>query len=180
MILMMGGQGVGKGTFSRMLMDLYPFHHIETGAILRSAPLGSEIEKVISAGDLLPDEILFDLMRKKIDEHHDVIIDGFPRKVSQAKWLVENYSDKFDIYALYLDAPTDVLVERINKRIRAGVNRADDASVDVIRRRLDNFFNETIPAIEWLRTAHGIHFAQVDSRGNIDENFQEILTALNK
>lgn len=180
MILMMGGQGVGKGTFSRMLMSQHPYKYIETGAILRSMPADSDIAKIISTGDLVPDEILFDLMRDSIDTNRDIIIDGFPRRVSQAKWLVENYADKFDIYVLYLDAPTDILIARINKRINAGSNRPDDASVDVIRRRLDNFFNETIPAVEWLRTAHGVHFAQVDSRGNIDENFAEIIAALEK
>lgn len=180
MILMMGGQGVGKGTFSKMLMARHPYKHIETGAILRSMPDDSPIKKIIATGNLVSDDILFDLMRNRINPDSDVIIDGFPRKLSQAKWLVENYADKFNIHVLYLAAPTDVLIARINKRIREGSSRKDDASPDAIRRRLENFFNETMPAINWLRDAPNIHFAQVDSRGSIDENFAEIITALKK
>jgi adenylate kinase len=180
MILIMGGQGVGKGTISRMLMAQQPYKYIETGAILRSMPADSDVAKIISAGNLVPDEILFDVIRAEIPVDNDVIIDGFPSKVSQAQWLVDNYTEMFDVYALYLSVPTDVLIQRINKRIREGANRKDDASPEIIRRRLDNFFNITIPAIDWLRNAPGVRFAQIDARGTIDDNFADILSVLQK
>jgi adenylate kinase family enzyme len=110
----------------------------------------------------------------------DVILDGFPRKVSQAKWLVDNYADKFDIYALYLSVPPEVLIERINKRIRSGSMRADDASPEIIQRRLDNYFKITMPAIDWLRTAPNVHFAEIDARGDVNDNFADIMKALQK
>ena len=178
MILMMGGQGVGKGTFSRMLMAQQPYKHIETGAILRSMPADSDVVKMISAGNLVPDELLFDIMKHEIPDNMDVILDGFPRKISQAKWLVENYADKFDIYALYLSVPTEVLIQRINKRIREGGNRTDDASPEIIRKRLDNYFKITMPAIDWLRNAQNVHFSEIDARGDINDNFSDIMTAL--
>ena len=65
-IVMMGGQGVGKGTFSRMLAERHDFNHIEVGAILRTAPADSDIAKTISAGNLVPDDMLFNLMRQKM------------------------------------------------------------------------------------------------------------------
>lgn len=180
MILMMGGQGVGKGTFSRMLMARHDFKYVETGAILRAMPSDSDVAKIIGAGNLVPDELLFGIIKTEIQPDTDIILDGFPRKVSQAQWLVENYSEKFNIYALYLSVPTDILIQRINKRIREGSTRADDANPEIIRRRLDNYFKITMPAIEWLRTSPSVHFTEVDSRGDIDENFAEIVKALKK
>lgn len=179
MILMMGGQGVGKGTFSRMLMADHKYRYIEAGAILRSMPPESQVAQIISVGNLVPDELLFDIMRTEISLD-DVILDGFPRKVSQAKWLVDNYADKFDIYALYLSVPPEVLIERINKRIRSGSTRADDASPEIIQRRLDNYFKITMPAIDWLRTAPNVHFAEIDARGDVNDNFADIMKALQK
>lgn len=175
---MMGGQGVGKGTFSRMLAARHDFNHIEVGALLRAMPADSEIAKIISAGNLVPDDMLFDLMREKMTSDRDIILDGFPRKLSQAKWLVKNYADKFDIHVIYLNVPESVLVERINKRIREGGGRADDADPAVIRRRLDNYRQITVPAIEWLRTVKNIRFSDINAHGPAAENFAEIIAAL--
>ena len=175
---MMGGQGVGKGTFSRMLAARHDFNHIEVGALLRAMPADCEIAKTISAGNLVPDDMLFDLMRKKITPDRDIILDGFPRKLSQAKWLVKNYADKFDIHVIYLNVPESVLVERINKRIREGVGRADDADPAVIRRRLDNYRQITVPAIEWLRNTSKVRFYEIDVTGDVDSNFMDITAVL--
>ena len=175
---MMGGQGVGKGTFSRMLCERHNFKYIETGALLRAAPADSDIAKTISAGNLVPDEITFALIHEQITGDHDIILDGFPRTTSQAQWLVENYADKYDIHVLYLNVPEEILIQRINKRIREGGNRRDDASPDIIRRRLDTFRTKTIPAIEWLRTARGIRFSDIDAHGDARDNFAEIVSAL--
>lgn len=180
MILMMGGQGVGKGTFSRMLMAQHPYKYIETGAILRSMPADSEVVKTISAGNFVSDELLFDIMKHEIPDNMDVILDGFPRKISQAQWLVDNYTDKFDIYALYLSVPTEVLIQRINKRIDEGSKRADDASPEIIRNRLDNYFKITMPAINWLCECPHVHFSEIDARGDVNDNFADIMNALQK
>ena len=177
-IVMMGGQGVGKGTFSKMLCERHDFNYIETGAILRNAPADSEIGKTIAAGNLIPDEMTFALMREKITPGRDIILDGFPRTLAQAKWLVENYANDYNIHVLYLNVPEEILVQRINKRIREGGRRRDDASPDVIRRRLDTFRKITIPAIEWLRTAPRIRFSDIDAHGDARDNFAEILVAL--
>lgn len=178
-IVMMGGQGVGKGTFSRLLCNQGEYKHIDVGGILRTAPADSDVGRTIAMGNLVPDEMLFDLMKETIPTDIDTVLDGFPRKLSQAQWLVENYAKDYDIHILYLTAPEEILMARINKRIREGGGRADDACSDVIRRRLDTYKTVTIPAIEWLRTAPGIKFSTVDARGSEAENFNEILGALN-
>ena len=70
------------------------------------------------------------------------------------------------------------MLKRINKRINEGGGRADDADAAAVRRRLDTFWNVTMPAIEWLRTAPGIKFSDVDVTGPVDENFARILAAM--
>ncbi|MBD5400985.1 nucleoside monophosphate kinase [bacterium] len=178
MIVLMGGQGVGKGTFSKMLRERHDYNYIETGAMFRSLPADSEIAKLIAAGNLVPDTELFKLVASKITNDKDLLIDGFPRTLPQAEWLVQNYADKYLIHILYLDVPEEIMLKRITKRINEGGGRADDADATAVRRRLDTFWNVTMPAIEWLRTAPGIKFSDVDVTGPVDENFARILAAM--
>ena len=94
--------------------------------------------------------------------------------------IFKNYSDKFDIHVIYMNVPEDIMLARIEKRIREGGGRADDADSAIVRRRLDSFWKITMPAIEWLRTADGINFADVDvSAEDPDINFARISAALN-
>ncbi len=174
---MMGGPGVGKGTFSRMLMARRPFKYIEAGALLRAMPADSEIGKLISAGNLVPDTLVCNLMADHMTDQ-DIILDGFPRTIAQAQWLVAQYADKYDMHVLYFAVPHDVLVSRIQKRVRDGSLRADDASMEIINRRLSNFESITMPAVEWLRTAPGIRFSEIDARGDVNDNFADIIAAL--
>lgn len=178
MIVLMGGQGVGKGTFSKMLRDRHDYNYIETGAMFRNLPADSAIAKLIAAGNLVPDSELYKLVASKITDTKDLLIDGFPRTLPQAQWLVQNYTDKFAIHILYLDVPEEIMIKRINKRINEGGGRADDADTAAVRRRLDTFWKITMPAIEWLRTARGIRFSAVDVTGPVDENFARILVAM--
>lgn len=178
MIVLMGGQGVGKGTFSKMLRARHNYNYIETGAMFRNLPADSEIAKLIAAGHLVPDSELFKLVASKITDDQDLLIDGFPRTLPQAQWLVKNYADRFNIHILYLDVPEEIMIARINKRINEGGGRADDADATAVRRRLDTFWEITMPAIDWLRDAPGIRFADVDVTGAVDDNFARILAAM--
>lgn len=178
MIVLMGGQGVGKGTFSKMLRDQHEFNYIETGAMFRTLPADSEIAKIIARGELVPDSELFKLVASKINDAMDMLVDGFPRTLDQAKWLVQNYADKFNIRIIYLNVPEEIMMARIQKRINEGGGRADDADAAAVRRRLDTFWNVTMPAIEWLRTAPGIKFSDVDVTGELNDNFARITAAL--
>ena len=175
---MMGGPGVGKGTFSRMLMDTHPYKYIEAGAILRTEPADSEIGKLISVGNLVPDKLVCDLMMPLLTGKNDIILDGFPRTLGQAKWLVQNYASKYNIHILYLATDEQTLISRIQKRVREGTKRADDATIEIIKHRLENFRQITLPAIEWLRTAPGINFSEINAAGAASDNFTEITAAL--
>lgn len=179
MIILMGGQGVGKGTFSKMLRECRDLDYIETGAMLRALPADSEIAKIIARGELVPDSQLLKLVESKITGDRDLLIDGFPRTLPQAQWLVEKFADKFNMCVVYLNVPEEVMVARIQKRMAEGGGRADDADAAAVRRRLDTFWKITMPAIDWLRNASGIRFCDVDvTNPSADENFKLIQAAL--
>lgn len=176
----MGGQGVGKGTHARRLVARDGYAYIETGAILRALPAESRLKQIMARGELVPDADLFEVIAGAINNTHgDIILDGFPRTVGQAQWIVQNYVDRFDVRVIYLNVPESVMLARIENRIREGGGRADDADSAIVRRRLDNFWHITMPAIEWLRTAPGIKFADVDvSAEDVNVNFAKISNVL--
>ena len=179
MIVLMGGQGVGKGTFARMLAERHEYKYIETGKMLRDAATTNQaIANIMSRGELLSFDMLIKLVADNIDINRDLLLDGFPRTLDQAKWLVQNYADKFDIHILYLNVPEEIMIQRIQKRIRDGGGRTDDTDTAAIRRRLDIFRDETMPAINWLRTIPKIKFSDIDVTGPVDKNFNNILAAL--
>ena len=146
--------------------------------MLRAMPADSEIGKLISVGNLVPDKLVCDLMAPMLTGKNDIILDGFPRTLGQAKWLVQNYADKFNIHILYLATDDATLITRIQKRVRDGTKRADDATMDIIRHRLENFKRITLPAVEWLRTAPSINFSEINATGDTSDNFAKILFTL--
>ena len=178
MIVMMGGQGAGKGSLAAIMKTEHEYKHIESGALFRNLPADSEIAKIMARGELVPDSELFKLMTTHIDPKTDIILDGFPRTLPQAQWLVEKYANVFDIHVLYLELSEEIMMFRINKRINEGGGRADDANMAAVRRRLDTFWNVTVPAIDWLRTAPGIKFSVIDASQTLDGNMEQIRTAL--
>lgn len=180
LIVLMGGPGAGKGTFAKILRTDHEYDYIETGALLRDMPPDSEIGRTISAGNLVPDNALFGLISDKLaDTTHDVLLDGFPRTIGQAKWLTNNYADKFNIHVLYMDVPKEIIIKRLTKRFNEGSKRADDGNPEIVQRRIENFINTTMPAIDWLRNASGIKFSDIDVSGELDDNMKNIMSALN-
>ncbi|MBO4625865.1 MAG: nucleoside monophosphate kinase, partial [Alphaproteobacteria bacterium] len=178
MIVMMGGQGAGKGSIANIMKTEHEYKHIESGALFRTLPADSEIAKIMARGELVPDSELFKLMESQITDDVDIILDGFPRTLPQAQWLVEKYANKFNIHVLYLDLSEELMIFRINKRINEGGGRADDADTVAVRRRLDTFWKTTVPAIEWLRTAPGIKFSDIDASQTLSGNMEQIHAAM--
>lgn len=180
LVLMMGGQGSGKGTLSKKLLEENPnFTYIETGAMLRALPEKSPLRAIIERGEMVPDIEVFKLLESKIMAGGDVLLDGFPRKVSQAQWLVEKFGDKFDTIAVYLNLPESLMLKRIQNRIAEGGGRADDADSLAVRRRLNNFRQETMPAIDWLRSVKNVRFLEIPiADAPIDVNYKTLKNAL--
>lgn len=180
LIVLMGGPGAGKGTFAKILRTEHEFNYIETGAILREMPSDSDIGRLISGGNLVPDAALFNIIASYLVGDTDILLDGFPRTIGQSKWLVENYADKFNIHVLFTNVPQEIIIKRLNKRLKEGSTRADDADPAIIRHRIDTFIKTTMPAVDWLRSAPNIKFSDVDVSGELDDNMKKINHALAK
>ena len=178
-IVLMGGPGSGKGTVAEKICDYIKVNKIETGALFRSLPADSEISKIISTGALVPDTELFKLIESKIYKTQDILLDGFPRTLPQAKWLIENYCNDFSIKIIYLDIPEEIMKQRIKNRLNNGSTRSDDNNDSVILKRLDNFQEITIPAINWLHENEKIKFFYIDATPDKENVIKQVYRILN-
>ena len=179
MLVFMGGQGSGKGTFAQLLLKQHNYKYIETGAILRKMPSDCELCQKIGRGELVSDEDLFPIISEQLSTKNDIILDGFPRTVGQAKWLVKNYADKFEIKIIFLDITEQRMLEHIKKRVKEGGNRKDDTDETAVQKRIAAFKTTTMPAIQWLSTVKDIKLFDVKlPSDDIDINFKFLLTSI--
>lgn len=119
--IVMGPQGSGKGTQAKLLADGAGLVHISVGDIFRwhvqaHTKLGARVKRIVAAGTLVPDEMVEQVVRERLDQHdwnYGFILDGFPRNLAQAQFFLESY----DIDAVILiQVPTVVVMERILSR----------------------------------------------------------------
>ena len=180
-IVIFGAPGSGKGTQSDLLIEKYGLGHISTGDVLRSeikneTELGKTAKAFIDKGQLIPDELMIDILAKVYDsfgkEHKGVIFDGFPRTIPQAEALKTMLSQRGHGIAamIELDVPEDELMTRlINRGKQSG--RSDD-NEETIKKRLDVYHNQTAPLIEWYK-ADGTHH-HIDGLGELERIFADI------
>jgi adenylate kinase len=157
-LIFLGPPGAGKGTQAQILAEHLHIPHISTGEILREAmkeqtPLGIKAQSYVNSGELVPDQLVQDLVAERLDQQDAKsgwILDGFPRKVTQAAFLEEllQKTGQGGERVVNLDAPDAVVVARLLDR-----GRKDD-SEEVIRRRLEVYRNETAPLIDYYRDRH--------------------------
>jgi adenylate kinase len=124
--VIIGVQGSGKGTQSRLLARDLDLVHIAVGAIFRwhvdsRTKLGARVRDVIAAGELVDDDVTEALVRDRLELHdwnHGFVIDGFPRNRSQAEFFLERY----DVDAvIHLDLPAEEARRRVlARRVCAG------------------------------------------------------------
>ena len=180
MIVFMGGQGSGKGTFANLLRKQHDYNYVEAGAILRAMPADSDIKQKISRGELVGDDDLFPIISQHISTDKDIIMDGFPRTIGQAKWLIENFAEKFDIKIVFLNISEETMLAHIQNRIKEGGNRADDADEAAVQKRIAAFKSITMPAIKWLSTLDVVKFYDINlPTDDIDINFAHITKTIN-
>jgi adenylate kinase len=157
-IIIFGAPGSGKGTYSDEIVARYGIGHISTGDVLRSEiKNGTELGKIakgyIDNGQLIPDELMIDILAKTYDAlpaGKGVIFDGFPRTIAQAealkKMLAERKHDMGVMIELIVDEET-LLARLLNRAIEQG--RADD-NEETIKKRFEVYHKQTEPLSKWF------------------------------
>ncbi|HEU4493909.1 MAG TPA: adenylate kinase [Rubrobacteraceae bacterium] len=205
-IVLLGPQGAGKGTQAQRISRETGAKHISTGDLVRAeiksgSELGQTIKDYNDRGELVPDEIIIEMMKPYLDEADSWILDGFPRNESQAEALDRMLTEieaELDA-AVALEAPDDLLVERLSGRRTSEatgniyhveydpppedseedpgpfVQREDDTE-ESIRRRLEVYHEHTEP-LKGYYADRGI-LAQVDATQDISEVAGDILESM--
>jgi adenylate kinase len=187
-LIFMGPPGAGKGTQAQLLASLWNIPHISTGDILRASvvaktALGQKAQSYMDAGDLVPDQLLMDLVQERMnqpDASAGWILDGFPRTVPQAAFFDKLLCDVAGaggksgkdcaLRAVNLDVPDNVLVARLLSR-----GRQDD-NEQTIRHRLQVYREQTEPLIEFYRDRQQL--VAVDGDRSMAEVTAELQKAL--
>jgi adenylate kinase len=165
-LLLIGAPGAGKGTQAERLAERFGIAHISSGDLLRQhvrdqTSLGQTIKSYVDHGDLVPDSVVMDMLRKPVvaaTESGGYVLDGFPRTVEQAKASFPTaHALGVEVQAaVHLDVPRGELVRRLLSR-----QRGSDDTEAVIDHRLQVYTEKTVPLLEyyagreWMFTVDG-------------------------
>lgn len=210
-LVFLGPPGIGKGTQAKILADQLNLVHLSTGDILREEMkqktiLGAKAESFITAGKLVPDDLILDMISKKLQQNNEIhgyILDGFPRTVPQAEGLgkmLEMNRQKLD-RVVYLSGSEDMLIKRLSSRrtckdcgaisnllfnppkvedkcddCSGELFHRDDDQPDVIRQRLNVYKDQTSPLIDYYTKK--MLLSEINGEGFIDEITHKIQSEL--
>ena len=206
-IIMLGAPGAGKGTQAKMLSERYGIPHISTGDIFRmniknNTELGQKAKGYMDAGQLVPDELVVDLVVDRIKAKNCMkgfILDGFPRTIPQAEALdyaLNNQNEKID-YAINVDVPDENIIKRMSGR-RACVGCGatyhlvynptktegvcdvcgeklilrDDDKPETVLKRLNVYYEQTKPLTDYYQAKDIL--VKIDGTKGIEEIFEAI------
>lgn len=211
-VVLLGPPGVGKGTQAVRLADELGAEHVSTGDLLRAArragtPLGRLAQGYMDRGELVPDELILDLVREHlagIDATTDVVFDGFPRTTDQATGLdsvLEQIDRRVDSVVLF-EAPDETLVKRLSGRrscpecgavyntwfsppAEEGVcDRCGGALVhraddepETVKRRLQVYSEQTAPLVSFYEH-HDAEMTRVAADREVDEVYEDFRNAV--
>lgn len=180
----MGPPGAGKGTQAAVVAARLGIPHISTGDIFRAnvgegTPLGVEAKRYMDAGEYVPDSVTNSMVRDRLaqdDAQAGFLLDGYPRTVAQVDELAGMLADQGTAldHVIELTVDVDEVVGRLLKRA-AEQGRSDDTE-DVVRRRLEVYFEQTAP-LTAVYDEQGL-LVQVDGMGSVDEVTARVLDAL--
>jgi adenylate kinase len=212
-IVILGPPGSGKGTQANLLEEKWGIPHISSGDLLRAhvregTDLGRRAKPYMDRGDLVPDELILDMMEARLSEQdaqRGYVLDGFPRTVPQAEALdrrLERMGQRLDA-VIYLRVPEKELLRRLSGRLtcpkcgaiyhvdtmppkRSGVCdecgtalvQREDERPDVVRNRLKVYAEQTEPLLTYYRQAGLLH--EVDGTLGLERVPQEIARILSE
>jgi adenylate kinase len=185
-LVLLGPVGAGKGTQARRIATKYGVPHIASGDLLRAhrsrnTDLGRQAKAYMDRGALVPDELVItmivDRMRQS-DAYHGVLLDGFPRTLTQAQALDKELEEEGRVLkvALYLEVPFAILVERAAGRWTCRTCQAtynyqvnpprvtgmcdldggelyqrEDDRLEVVSERIKVYIQDTVPVVDYYR-----------------------------
>ena len=183
--IIFGPPGSGKGTQASRIEREFQLNHLSTGQILRAevahgSELGREVGRIMAAGDLVPDDLIVNIVRKRLPDAeagHGVLLDGFPRTLEQARALDEMLDSEGHRvgFVIALEVPEDELVTRILHRA-AKEGRSDDTR-EAIEERMREYHKLTEAVLDHYRKT-GVPVKVVDGTGDPDEVFGRIRGAI--
>lgn len=176
-VVLLGLPGAGKGTQAQMLAER-GWSHINVGGLIRSevaaaTAWGVHAAAIMQRGDLLPSQDIQNLVtRELIHRKFPVVIEGYPRRITEAHTLPDIYQQRMTQIPVYLDIPRSISIARLAKRLVCGqcgrvtkheernicakcsgplASRPDDRIQETVSRRLQNFELETLPLIAYYQ-----------------------------
>ncbi|MBK66348.1 MAG: adenylate kinase [Chloroflexi bacterium] len=186
LLIFLGPPGSGKGTQAQILTKKLNYIHISIGDLLREnisnqTDLGKLASKYVSSGELVPDDLIIDLVNSSIvdlqskeSSSKGVILDGFPRTINQAAAL-ENKIKELDVLiksVVYLDISDEKILSRLLNRGR------DDDEPELIKNRLDVYRNQTEPLLVFYDERKLLNSINGDQElDDVNNNIMNVLRA---
>ena len=173
-VIIFGPPGAGKGTQAKNIVKKFNLHQVSTGDLLRTeiinkSEIGKEIEEIISKGDFATDDIVNKLIKNIIfdpKKKDQLIFDGYPRSLSQAKnldLLLNSSNQKID-FIFFLNVNKDTIIKRIERR-KILEKRSDD-DLNTILKRYDTYMETTKPVLDFY--SKNPNFYEIDGSEKIE------------
>ena len=181
-IVLFGYPGSGRGSQGKALAKEFGLEHVATGQMLdeeikSKSEIGKKIVELYESGQLVPDEIVVQLIEKKLTHSKDVkgfIFKGFPRTLVQSyilDGLLRKVGSSISMI-IEIEVPTLELISRLNQRSKTDKSMPYDSSTEKIVKRLQEHETKTVPVIEKYNQLHGV--VKVNGMGTFEEVYQRL------